>query len=252
MWNVAVCASPGNRSYQEDTFAFVISPDSSLASVICDGMGGDVNGLRCSTAASEHLIKYAPDLSDFDFNTLPMGQYGPVYKFPPVPTMPRRGGTTALAFYANSDYGVMMSCGDSQGIIFAVNDDGSLTKVGLAHNACTGKYRNMLLECWDYYTHHLSLDAVISLNRKYLVILASDGIDTLIPEVCKQQAALVKDSIIPLNDGVVVDQSFIELIGNDLSDVQVIADRIVNAAVAAANGEADNTTVLVALFQPNG
>jgi serine/threonine protein phosphatase PrpC len=251
MWTFATSASVGARDYQEDVLGVVNESGKPFTAVVCDGMGGEANGRQCADAACRHILNNPLTITRGFIDALPIEDFGPTYVYDVVPDMPRRGGTTALAFFANDNMGAMMSCGDSQGFIFAFNKDGSLRKVGMAHNASTGVYGNMLLEGWGYRSCSLTLDTVVALDGKCLLILASDGIDVLIPKVREQQRKLVQDNLIPFTDGIEIDDSFMELLGSDFSNLQAVADRIVNAAVAAGSDGADNTTVIVALFNPH-
>jgi serine/threonine protein phosphatase PrpC len=251
MWTFATSASVGGRDYQQDVSGVLNEAGKPFTAVVCDGMGGEANGFQCADVSCRHILNNPLTITPAFIDALRIEDFGPTYIYDTVPSMPWRGGTTALAFFANDGMGAMMSCGDSQGFIFTFNEDGSLKKVGMAHNASTGLYGNILLEAWGYRSNALSLDTVVALNAKGLVVLASDGIDVLIPEVRKQQRKLVQDNLIPFTDGIEIDDSFMELLGRDFSNLQAVADRIVNAAVAAGGAGADNTTVIVALFNPH-
>lgn len=276
MWKSGAARLIGGRENQEDCWSFVQQecevrgqrrslcdrPDTRTITtvVLCDGMGGHDYGAETAKAVADFLTSEPTMVYE---GVLPPPDALHTMEWPPrvyyndVKT-PAGGGTTVMAFTSDGVRAGIGSCGDTHGIVWAVNDDGSLAFHSIAHNSSIGVYGNILKESWPNNNHSgraryafpLTIDVTFKLDKRYLVLLATDGIDCLMPELRKAQIerALANNEF--STSGLVPDQSFVDLIGTDFSDLESLAAKIANTAVQKSGEDADNTTVILLLWEP--
>lgn len=244
-WCFSSFSAQGGRDYQEDNFAY--SQDAESAFVfVCDGLGGESNGEHASLLAAYKLI---------DIDSTMIGD-APTWCTPFKDTsFDTKGYTTVVGFVFEKSQIKILSCGDSQ--LFVIQWDDRGNPYCLKQATVFAAARSAVVRCWGKVAGpELFHSSSISLDKKTLVIVASDGIDTILGNLPREQVLLTKrlyhrnimrfyeeaDRMVYLPD------SFMELISS--VDFKDLPECLGKAAIAEGGDHADNTTIVCALYEP--
>ena len=166
-----------------------------------------------------------------------------------------KGYTTVVGFVFEKNQIKILSCGDSQMFLIQWDDDGNPYCIKQA--TVFAATRSVVTRCWGKLTGpELFHSSSISLDRKTLVIVASDGIDTILGNLPREQVLLSQrlynrdvmrfyeeaDRMTYLPD------SFMKLISS--VDFKDLPECLGKAAIAEGGAYADNTTIVCAFYEP--
>jgi len=198
----------GKRAYQQDTLRAHYYPDGSVLAVLADGMGGAKGGEVASLAAVNAVFEaYTSDNSDIEAQLLQLAGKANNAVAKKVKQSPdlKGMGTTLLVVVIREDQLYWLSIGDSP--LYHVSND-KIDRINLDESY--GGHLDRLAECGristaealsDKRRHqlmnvlmgHASLtvedcnDEGFSLDSGDVIVLASDGLQTLTDDEIKQE-----------------------------------------------------------------
>ena len=205
--NIFADQDQGSRDYQEDAWQFIEpqNQEDGLLMIVCDGMGGHAGGKQASNGVINIFLETFRKTSDFAIddrlkNSLEAAHHALLDQISETPELSGMG-TTLLATYIYQQELHWISVGDSplflvrDGEITRLNDDHSMLPVlekmivdGLItqEEFETDPRRNMLRSAVsDGEIKHIDLQQR-PLEPRDILLLTSDGIETLSPEqICQ-------------------------------------------------------------------
>ncbi len=238
----------GDRDYQEDYFETEEFDDGSAILVLSDGMGGYAGGKEASRIvvqsfkdvfSSKKTKSYNLDIEDA--LRISLVEANEALKEAKVKTSKfSKMGTTLIAVYLKDDYIQWVSVGDSPLWLISKSFDDGIKRINKNHSIAgllelqykhgeiskeerdTSPNRHMLTSAIiGYEIKSIDLSKPLKISKDDILILASDGIETLAEEEVKDIALKNRDNM------------------------QSLVKEILDAIISKKSPEQDNSTLVV-------
>lgn len=245
-FSIAKCSVVGDRKYQQDKARFKVWEDKAIA-VLCDGMGGMVDGEAASRVATKYFIK---DFSNYEFNENITERL--------VPEMNRldekviaikkesgelgASGTTLVGVLLKEDKMWFVSVGDSR--IYLLRND-KLETLTQDHNF------ELVLKDYKkkgYMNEQEYQDALKDKKSQALISFLGLGKRKIVDKSEQAIRMYPGDKLILCSDGLykaLYEDQIKSIASEEYTQTEEIAKRLVRVASDCSVGDQDNTTVIV-------